>query len=323
MGQGVGADGEWSDISGTLDVAGRLSAPLPDAALAHRAAFSLALTRPACSAASLFAPQRPGIVRPLSVIAGLAGLGAPELFLGLLAAAGVVFFTSALGFRIWLYVRGWQPVQANPAPAAEPREWPVYTLLIALKDEADSAAQLASAITGLDYPQGRFDVKLLIETGDNATRHALIAERWPAGTELLVVPPGMPRTQPRALNYGLARARGEFVVVYDAEDRPYPDQLKASVRAFRSEGGLACVQVPLVGEGARGWIAGQWALEHAVQFGRLLPGLVARGCRSCSAARAIISGAACCRHQGHGTPGMSPKTLTLACVLRGLATVSA
>jgi glycosyltransferase XagB len=37
------------------------------------------------------------------------------------------------------------------------------------------------------------------------------------------------------------------------------------------------VQAPLVGEGAHGWIAGQWALEYAVQFGRLLPGLVRQG----------------------------------------------
>jgi hypothetical protein len=50
------------------------------------------------------------------------------------------------------------------------------------------------------------------------------------------------------LNYGLARARGEFVVVYDAEDRPAPDQLKAAVRAFGAGGqALACVQAPLVG----------------------------------------------------------------------------
>jgi len=87
-----------------------------------------------------------------------------------------------------------------------------------------------------------------------------------------VVPPGLPRTKPRALNYGLARARGEFVVVNDAECRPHPDQLKAAVRAFRAAGKrLACVQAPLVGDGARGWIAGQRALEYAVQFGRLLP----------------------------------------------------
>jgi len=37
-------------------------------------------------------------------------------------------------------------------------------------------------------------VKLLIEEGDAATRAALIAEVWPEGTELLTVPPRLPRT---------------------------------------------------------------------------------------------------------------------------------
>lgn len=105
-----------------------------------------------------------------------------------------------------------------------------------------------------------------------AKRAALLAEDWPAVTELLNVPPGLPRTKPRALNYGLAQAVGEFVVVYDAEDRPSPDQLKAVVRAFRTAGHeLAIVQAPLVGEGAQSWIGGRCALEYTVQFGRLLP----------------------------------------------------
>ncbi|MFN4023374.1 MAG: glycosyltransferase family 2 protein [Hyphomonas sp.] len=251
--------------------------PSPDPASAHRAAFSLALKNPDHTAASLFAPSRPGILRHVSVLAGLAGLGAPELLLGLLSIAGLAFFVCALCFRIWLYIGGCGAVTQRAAVRAQ-GNWPVYTLLIALKDEAASAAQLSAAIGALDYPAGCLDVKLLIETGDHETECALHSQRWPAGTELLVVPPGLPRTKPRALNYGLARARGEFVVVYDAEDRPHPDQLKSAVRTFRAaEDDLACVQAPLIGEGARGWIAGQWALEYAVQFGRLLPGLAVAG----------------------------------------------
>lgn len=88
--------------------------------------------------------------------------------------------------------------------------WPVYALLIALKDEAATAPQLAAAIRALNYPTSQLDVKLLIETGDEATRTALMGEAWPDGTELLTMPPGLPRTKPRALNYGLARARWGF-----------------------------------------------------------------------------------------------------------------
>ena len=205
-------------------------------------------------------------------VLGIAGLAAPDLLAGVAGLAGVALFSAILGFRIFLYGAGLKAAAAQPLAADAEDDWPVYTLMIALKDEAETAAQLAAAIRALDYPADRLDVKLLIETGDEATAFALRRERCPDRAELLVVPPGLPRTKPRALNYGLARARGDFVVVYDAEDRPHPDQLKAAVRAFRAGGkGLACMQAPLVGAGARGWIAGQWALEYAVQFGRLLP----------------------------------------------------
>jgi cellulose synthase/poly-beta-1,6-N-acetylglucosamine synthase-like glycosyltransferase len=78
---------------------------------------------------------------------------------------------------------------------------------------------------------------------------------------------------------GLALARGEFVVVYDAEDRPHPKQLRAALSAF-SEGGakLACVQAPLVIDNAReSWIASQFAAEYAIQFREVLPLLARMG----------------------------------------------
>tara|TARA_R110002110_G_scaffold9624_4_gene47222 strand:- start:330 stop:503 length:174 start_codon:yes stop_codon:yes gene_type:complete len=37
---------------------------------------------------------------------------------------------------------------------------------------------------------------------------------------------------------------------------------------------LACVQAPLVGlPDDGGWLSAQWALEYAIQFGRILPAL--------------------------------------------------
>ncbi|MDP3460429.1 MAG: glycosyltransferase family 2 protein [Hyphomonas sp.] len=272
----MAADGE-----GFFERAGRrggrrLPEPAADRRAAYAAAFGLRLRYPGKSAATtLSVGQRQAFARGFAM-AGVSGLTAPELMIGITGLLGVAVFGAILLFRIWLYAAGSRSGAATAADSWAPAEgddWPVYTLLIALKDEAETAPQLAAALRALDYPAGRLDLKLLIETGDEATRFALQRERWPDGAELLIVPPGLPRTKPRALNYGLARAQGEFVVVYDAEDRPHPDQLKAAVRTFRAAGeGLACVQAPLVGDGAYGWIAGQWALEYAVQFRRLLPG---------------------------------------------------
>ena len=46
------------------------------------------------------------------------------------------------------------------------------------------------------------------------------------------MPPSQPRTKPKALNFGLLRARGELITIYDAEDRPEPLQLRRAVVAF-------------------------------------------------------------------------------------------
>lgn len=273
----MAADGEgFFERAGRPGVPG-LAEPAPSRRAAHAAAFGLLLRHPGKSASqTLSEGQRRAFLQGF-VLLGAGGLMAPDLLVGICGFLGVAIFGAILLFRIWLYLCGLREsrVAADPEIASvdEDGGWPVYTLLIALKDEADTAAQLAAAIRALDYPQARLDVKLLIETGDEATAFALRRQHWPEGSELLTVPPGLPRTKPRALNYGLARAKGEFVVVYDAEDRPHPEQLKAAVRAFRMAGeDLACLQAPLVGEGGGGWIAGQWALEYAVQFGRVLPG---------------------------------------------------
>ncbi|KCZ97077.1 glycosyl transferase [Hyphomonas polymorpha PS728] len=279
----MGADGETARQLVLPLYGGGLREPSPDMASAHAAAHSLAIHRPEDSAIrTLTAAQMRGAGLGLLLLAGLA-VSAPEAAFAALSLGAFFFFVAALAFRGVVYLHGIRAAAHVPQARRDMAGddgvlWSVYTLLIALKDEAESAAQLSQAICDLDYPRNRLDIKLLVETGDEATWDALRAQSWPPGTELLIVPPGQPRTKPRALNYGLLRAKGEFVVVYDAEDRPHRDQLKAAVRAFRmGSRDLACVQAPLVGDGDRGWIAGQWALEYAVQFGRILPGLATLG----------------------------------------------
>jgi hypothetical protein len=56
--------------------------------------------------------------------------------------------------------------------------------------------------------------------------------RLPASFRIVIVPHSHPKTKPKACNYGLALAQGEYVVIYDAEDKPEPDQLKIAYLAF-------------------------------------------------------------------------------------------
>ena len=66
-------------------------------------------------------------------------------------------------------------------------------------------------------------------------------------------------------------------MVYDAEDRPEPDQLRRALQAFRGGGDdLACVQARLcIDNTADSLIARYFTAEYAGQFDVFLPGLAA------------------------------------------------
>jgi hypothetical protein len=119
----------------------------------------------------------------------------------------------------------------------------------------------------------------VLEADDAPTIAAVAALGLGPPFEVLLAPPGEPRTKPRALNFALAYARGTFVVIYDAEDRPSPDQLMAALDAFDAgEARLACVQAPLSWYNAREtWLTRQFALEYAALFHVVLPALARWG----------------------------------------------
>jgi glycosyltransferase XagB len=161
---------------------------------------------------------------------------------------------------------------------AAPAPWPTYTVLCPLYRESNVAPDLIAALNRLDYPKHALDVKILVEDNDPETIAAVeIAAAGAPHIEIVVIPRATPHTKPKALNVGLARARGEFVVVYDAEDRPHPQQLRAALAAFEDgDSRLACVQAPLAADNADvSWIARQFAAEYAIQFREMLP-LLAR-----------------------------------------------
>ena len=160
---------------------------------------------------------------------------------------------------------------------AAPAQWPTYTILCPLYREAGVVPDLVAALNAFDYPKHALDIKLLVEGDDVDTLAAALAVTGQPHIEVVIVPPAAPRTKPKALNAGLALARGEFLTVYHAEDRPRPHQLRAAVAAFEDGGELlACVQAPLEIDNAdAAWIARQFAAEYAIQFREMLP-LLAR-----------------------------------------------
>lgn len=154
-------------------------------------------------------------------------------------------------------------------------ELPMYTILVPLYREENVAGGIVRALGRLEYPRHRLDIKLLLEDDDQLTIDAV--EKLELGPEydVIRVRPGHPRTKPKACNYGLERATGEYLVIFDAEDRPEPDQLLKVVHGFRTQSSdVACIQAKLNYYNAReNLLTRCFALEYTVWFDMLLPGL--------------------------------------------------
>ena len=119
---------------------------------------------------------------------------------------------------------------------------PFYTILVPVFHEANVMALVIDHIGRLDWPTSKLEVLVLLEENDVETIQACKDVGPPEYVRLLIVPEGEPQTKPRACNFGLMFAQGEYIVIFDAEDRPDPDQLRKARLAFtRADGATAAI----------------------------------------------------------------------------------
>lgn len=156
---------------------------------------------------------------------------------------------------------------------------PRYSVLVALYREDQIVPELLQALGALVWPRSKLEIKLVCEADDQATIAALEAHELRPWVEIVRVPPGLPRTKPKALAHALHMATGDIVVLYDAEDKPHPWQLLEAHQRFEaSDASLACVQAPLViSNGRRSLFSRLFAFEYSALFRGMLPFLSAYG----------------------------------------------
>ena len=217
--------------------------------------------------------RRALFVMAILVVVGLAALSPFVLRPVLVPLVSVVLITPA-ALRLWAALSP-PPADPTPPPLADP-ELPVYSVLIPLRDEAHMVDQLAAAMRAIDYPAAKLDIKFVVEARSPQTLDAVRRMLDDPRFELVVVPEALPSTKPKALNYALPLVRGEYLVIYDAEDIPDPGQLRLAAGRFGAQPEIDCLQAELVidnaGENA---LTALFAGEYAGQFGLMLP-LLAR-----------------------------------------------
>lgn len=243
-------------------------------ALAHDAAEGLALQMPEMSCAPIHRDGRGRARRYLLRLLAFtsAFILAPVLITQLCGAVLAIWFLLFNSLRLAGAFAGNKRPQ--PLDRLPEEHLPVYTVMVALYREGRSVAHLLHALAALDYPREKLDIKLLLEADDRETQAAIARLDLPPNVEILWVPPFGPRTKPKALNAGLPFARGDFVAVFDAEDRPDPSQLRAALDTFRRHGDdVACAQASLcIDNSADSWLACMFTAEYAGQFDAFLRG---------------------------------------------------
>ncbi|MBC7631259.1 glycosyltransferase [Aeromicrobium sp.] len=190
----------------------------------------------------------------------------------------IYFFVSVYKFRLTLRALGTHletDVSDEEVAAIDERRLPIYTILVPLYKEAGIVPRLVRDINALDYPRTRLDVKLLCEEDDLETIDTIKALGLPPHFHLVIVPDSQPKTKPKACNYGLQLATGAFTVIYDAEDRPDPDQLKKALIAFDVvPDNVVCMQGKLNHFNQDQNMLTSWfANEYSMHFELILPAM--------------------------------------------------
>lgn len=223
--------------------------------------------------------QKGLVLLMVGLLAALTTLAPVGTLMGVALALGPVFFGAVV-------LRLASLMEKPPADLWREHRWrvddgrlPVYTVAVPLFGEEAVLDKLIGALSALDYPPSKLDVRILVEEVDHGMRRALAARRLPPFMQVVIVPRGAPRTKPRALNVALAEAQGELFTIFDAEDVPDPQQLRlAAARFLRAEADLVCLQARLVIDNTGdGWLASFFALEYAGLFDVFNPGLLRCG----------------------------------------------
>lgn len=184
-------------------------------------------------------------------------------------------------FKILLFMVGlgkypshWEPEEGLP------KILPIYSILIPLYKEKETLSHLVQSLKQLDYPKDKLDIKFVVEADDYETIEALKQLRCPANYEIIRVPYSEPQTKAKACNYALRFVKGKYITIFDAEDRPEPQQLKEALARIEALEHKKCVGVQAklnYYNRNQNNLTGLFAIEYAIWFEFLLRGLLRLG----------------------------------------------
>lgn len=160
----------------------------------------------------------------------------------LLATLASNFFSL---FFVYLYRKHSGP-DAKPSASFASTELPVVTIQLPVYNEANVVERLLRFAAEVDYPHDRLQIQLLDDSNDETTDIVLrtfddLRFKYPAIDYQYLKRPNRDGWKAGSLNYGLARASGEFVAIFDADFIIPKNFLQRTIHFFTDEN-VALVQ---------------------------------------------------------------------------------
>lgn len=117
-------------------------------------------------------------------------------------------------------------------------EWPAVTIQLPIYNELYVVERLIDAVAKISYPQDKLEIQVLDDSTDETVR--LIAAKLTVyqkqGINIRYVRrPERKGFKAGALAYGLEKAKGEFIAIFDADFLPSQDFLKKTIPHFVNE----------------------------------------------------------------------------------------
>jgi biofilm PGA synthesis N-glycosyltransferase PgaC len=145
----------------------------------------------------------------------------------------------------------------RPTPEADDDELPAVTVVVAARDEAEALPGLLEALGAQDYPAGRMEVVVADDRSRDDTPEVLsgAAVERPGQVRSLCIehlPEGWTGKK-WALEQAVRAARGEVVLVIDADCRPGSGWVRAAAIRFAADPALDLLAGPVDYLGAQEW----------------------------------------------------------------------
>ncbi|GMU95210.1 MULTISPECIES: glycosyltransferase [Ignavibacterium] len=158
------------------------------------------------------------------------------VLIGYFLSLTILFVFGLHGFIMLYYHKKYR--DNNPVPKPQIDENATVTIQLPLYNELYVAERLIKATCEIEYPKDKLEIQVLDDSTDETTEIVanIVRQKQAEGFDIVHIRRGSREGfKAGALKYGLERAKGEFVAIFDADFIPHKDFLKKTLSFFTDE----------------------------------------------------------------------------------------